>query len=51
MPRTVYDLMDLYPQANTQRPSVIYVPMRSTRDAKAEPQAPGKTPSNNGTAK
>src|SRR6185369_11285873 len=34
MPRTVYDLMDLYPQANTQRPSVIYVPMRSTRDAK-----------------
>ena len=51
MPRTVYDLMDLYPQANTQRPSVIYVPIRSTRDAKAEPQAPGKTPSNNGTAK
>ena len=51
MPRTVYDLMDLYPQANTQRPSVIYVPMRSTRDAKGDPQAPGKTPSNNGTAK
>ena len=48
MPRTVYDLMDLYPQANTQRPSVIYVPMRSTRDAKAEPQAPAKVPADSG---
>ena len=25
MPRLVYELMDLYPQANTRRPSVIYV--------------------------
>ena len=38
MPRLVYELMDLYPQANTQRPSVIYVPMRGTGPAK-----PGNT--------
>ena len=34
MPRVVYDLMDLYPQANAQRPSVIYVPMRGPGAAK-----------------
>ena len=34
MPRIVYDLMDLYPQANTQRPSVVYVPLRGSRDEK-----------------
>ena len=28
MPRTVYDVMDLYPQAGRGRPSVLYVPMR-----------------------
>ena len=28
MPRTVYDLMDLYPQGAKGRPSVLYVPMR-----------------------
>jgi ClpP class serine protease len=28
MPRTVYDLMDLYPQAQGGRPSVLYVPLR-----------------------
>jgi len=28
MPRNVYELMDLYPQAGTNRPSVLYVPMR-----------------------
>jgi ClpP class serine protease len=28
MPRTVYDLMDLYPQGGGLRPSVWYVPMR-----------------------
>ncbi len=27
MPRTVYDLMDLYPQGGGQRPSVLYVPV------------------------
>jgi len=38
MPRLVYALMDLYPQANAQRPSVIYVPMRGAGSAK-----PGST--------
>ena len=28
MPQTVYRLMDLYPQAGTGRPSVLYVPLR-----------------------
>jgi len=28
MPRTVYDLMDLYPQGGKGRPSVLYVPVR-----------------------
>lgn len=28
MPRTVYLLMDLYPQGPGQRPSVLYVPVR-----------------------
>lgn len=33
MPLLVYELMDLYPQGNGARPSVMYVPMRrSTRD-------------------
>ena len=36
MPRIVYDLMDLYPPANTQRPSVIYVPNRAPREAKGD---------------
>ena len=45
MPRMVYDLMDLYPQGGTGRPSVLYVPLRrSTKDqsepAKAAPAAP-----------
>ena len=40
MPRIVYDLMDLYPQANSRRPSVIYVPTRSERDAKTGSTAP-----------
>ena len=32
MPRLVYDLMDLYPQGNGARPSVMVVPMRKSRD-------------------
>jgi hypothetical protein len=28
MPRTVYDLMDLYPQGGGIKPSVWYVPLR-----------------------
>src|SRR5713226_9492847 len=34
MPRTVYDIMDLYPQAGAGRPSVLYVPMRQAPAAK-----------------
>src|SRR3989442_7122415 len=30
MPRSVYDLMDLYPQGGGVRPSVLYVPIRRT---------------------
>src|SRR2546429_1282105 len=37
MPRSVYDLMDLYPQGGGVRPSVLYVPIRRTA-------APGKAP-------
>ncbi len=30
MPQTIYELMDLYPQSGTGRPSVMYVPLRRT---------------------
>ncbi len=40
MPVIVYALMDLYPQSTTQRPSVIYIPMRN--DGKPDP-APSPT--------
>jgi ClpP class serine protease len=45
MPRTVYDLMDLYPQAGAGRPSVLYVPvhqgMGKTREsAEVSPAMP-----------
>ena len=45
MPRMVYDLMDLYPQSGTGRPSVLYVPLRrSTKDqgdtSKVTPTSP-----------
>jgi ClpP class serine protease len=36
LPRPVYELMDLYPQAGTGRPSVLYSPMPKG----AEPSAP-----------
>jgi ClpP class serine protease len=41
MPRNVYELMDLYPQAGTNRPSVLYVPVRrgpATRGDNPSPQ-------------
>ena len=42
MPRRVYELMDLYPQAGAMRPSVVYVPMRggAERSAGQAPAAP-----------
>lgn len=36
MPRIVFELMDLYPQSTTQRPSVVYIPLKRP-DGKAEP--------------
>lgn len=36
MPRIVYELMDLYPQANARRPSVVYVPIRGFGENKGE---------------
>ena len=36
MPRTVYELMDLYPQGASRRPSVLYTPVRMP----PEPAAP-----------
>jgi ClpP class serine protease len=51
MPRIVYELMDLYPQANTRRPSVVYVPVRSAGEGKIEPVAPGPLVPNPAPAK
>ena len=44
MPRLVYDLMDLYPQANARRPSVVYVPMRGAGPAIGSPETPKSAP-------
>jgi ClpP class serine protease len=42
MPQTIYDLMDLYPQAGTGRPSVLYVPLpRAPSSAKQQAGAAG----------
>lgn len=40
MPRVVYDLMDLYPQANARRPSVMYVPVHGRNDSRGSSAAP-----------
>ena len=41
MPRTVYDLMDLYPQGPKGRPSVLYVPLRPVMPERREtPKTP-----------
>ena len=40
MPRTVYDLMDLYPQGGGIRPSVWYVPLRRVPATPGTPQSP-----------
>jgi ClpP class serine protease len=42
MPQVLYELMDLYPQANAQRPSVLYVPLR--RPAAPQPAAADSGP-------
>jgi ClpP class serine protease len=41
MPRKVYQLMELYPQAGAMRPSVVYVP---TRNAETPPQGQAPMP-------
>ncbi|HEY7254674.1 MAG TPA: hypothetical protein VIG37_29590 [Methylomirabilota bacterium] len=40
MPRTVYDLMDLYPQGGRGRPSVLYVPLRPSLPERGESTPP-----------
>jgi ClpP class serine protease len=40
MPRTVYDLMDLYPQTGGMKPSVWYVPLRRTAAPAVSPAPP-----------
>jgi len=48
MPRSVYDLMDLYPQGGGIRPSVWYVPLRRTAapgSSSPAQAAPGSRPS------
>jgi ClpP class serine protease len=50
MPRMVYELMELYPQAPTKRPTVLYLdPPQGMRDgggesAPSRPQSPGREP-------
>jgi ClpP class serine protease len=45
MPRTVYDLMDLYPQGGKGRPSVLYVPLRPVMPNRREaPTSPSAAP-------
>ncbi len=43
MPRTVYELMDLYPQGASRRPSVLYTPVRMPPE-NAKPSAAGGEP-------
>lgn len=44
MPRTVYTLMDLYPQADARRPSVVYVPVRGGAESERPSVAPPPDP-------
>jgi ClpP class serine protease len=49
MPRIVYELMDLYPQGGTSRPSVLYVPLRRTPIERGEvPKSPASSPEKSG---
>lgn len=48
MPQTVYELMDLYPQAGNGRPSVLYVPLRQGPEGLEEPPAPASKPAGKG---
>jgi ClpP class serine protease len=48
MPRVVYELMDLYPQASARRPSVIYVPTRNAGSNKGDIVAQKSVPADAG---
>jgi len=48
MPRTVYELMDFYPQGGGVRPSVWYVPMRRTAPGAPGQPLPGAGPEGKG---
>ncbi|MEA3193769.1 MAG: hypothetical protein QOD26_2102 [Betaproteobacteria bacterium] len=45
MPRSIYELMDLYPQTGGTKPSVWYVPLRRTTAPAASPIQPSQSPS------
>ncbi len=45
MPPIIYDIMDLYPQSGSGRPSVLYVPLRHTRGPQLERGGPRAAPS------
>jgi ClpP class serine protease len=44
MPSSIYELMDLYPQAGEGRPSVMYVPLRRTAPARDTRQSAPSRP-------
>jgi len=44
MPPLIYQLMDLYPQAGTNRPSVLYVPLRPRPAAAEQQESPSSAP-------
>ena len=44
MPRSVYELMDLYPQGGGGRPSVVYIPVRRGTDQKSQQPSDSSAP-------
>src|SRR5689334_19396576 len=50
MPRTVYELMDLYPQGGGIRPSVWYVPLKRMPGQSGPATTPAPRPENKGAA-
>jgi ClpP class serine protease len=48
MPLMVYELMDLYPQGNGARPSVLYVPMRRDSEDRGPAASPAAPPRSDG---
>jgi ClpP class serine protease len=50
MPPLIYDLMDLYPQAGSGRPSVMYVPLRPRSAGQSDESAASGTPTQSAPA-